>query len=372
VPSGVGRAWAIDNAVSAASGNVTGPLISTNNAIATWNGAGGTLLNSSPGILDGTGALSGLSTISAGDGGATNTLFWSPTIRSLALKSTVPGAVALTIQNTSTTGVVDLLLVNDVFKQFRFFLNGSALVGSGGPNVSGLTTSGTDMSLATGVPASFIRFYINSNVFNPLARVFELSATQAVVRGGRQLVWNEATDTFGIGLSAPAALAANYSLVLPAVQGAAGTVPINDGAGNLSWAIPWTALLSQANQTADTLIATIPAPPNTVVQLLNVTGTTFAYWWHWSAVQGTGTGTVRTQLFVDGVAVNNTGSYCDVFGANVGIGDGCSGVITLGGAGPHTIAVRAVFSTGGGTAPTISAATTPAYEGASVMVLRLS
>ena len=33
----------------------------------------------------------------------------------------------------------------------------------------------------------------------------------------------------------PAATTTSYSLVLPAAQGAAGTVPVNDGAGNLSW-----------------------------------------------------------------------------------------------------------------------------------------
>lgn len=41
-----------------------------------------------------------------------------------------------------------------------------------------------------------------------------------------------------IGVSAPATVSASYDIKLPTAQGAAGTVPFNDGSGNLSWANP--------------------------------------------------------------------------------------------------------------------------------------
>jgi hypothetical protein len=59
-----------------------------------------------------------------------------------------------------------------------------------------------------------------------------------IVRSNNNLTLNNAANTQGVSITAPSALAASYSLVLPADDGASGQVLQTDGAGALSWVTP--------------------------------------------------------------------------------------------------------------------------------------
>ncbi|MDD3039597.1 hypothetical protein [Bacteroides sp.] len=67
-----------------------------------------------------------------------------------------------------------------------------------------------------------------------------LSAATIASRGSLSILTNSQLRIYGagsyyVGLSAPAALAATYSLILPDADGEAGQALITDGAGNLDW-----------------------------------------------------------------------------------------------------------------------------------------
>lgn len=69
------------------------------------------------------------------------------------------------------------------------------------------------------------------NVFNP-------QGASGGDGGGFVLRELAANGTNGITMRAPDALSGDYSITLPNAQGASGTVPTNDGSGNLTWQAP--------------------------------------------------------------------------------------------------------------------------------------
>jgi hypothetical protein len=94
---------------------------------------------------------------------------------------------------------------------------------------------------------SFQSVEANANIILEPNGTGIVESTSDVLIGGNKSLRLEDGDTNYVAIKAPAALSANYTLVLPADDGASGQTLRSDGSGNLSWNTP---TLSVANRTA--------------------------------------------------------------------------------------------------------------------------
>jgi len=181
---------------------LTGPVSSTNTAIATFNGTSGSAVQSSGVTVSATQDLAGVKTLALA--GTTNSVTISPASATAAYPLTLPAAqgTASTYLQNSGTGV--LTWVTDTG-----YVTGPA------------SSTNTALALYSGTTGKIIQ---NSTV--------TVSSVGAVA-GVASLALKGTTNSVTIS---PDAATVAYPLTLPAAQGAASTFLQNNGSGTLTWA----------------------------------------------------------------------------------------------------------------------------------------
>lgn len=222
------------------SGNVSGPGVSTVNAIALWNNLTGTLLQNSPASINpATGQMSGLSQINLSNTLGTQTAVLDTRSvggTSLDVRSNAGGGftpfISVTALDPGGSVVASSFVANDLGRklQLRAYSSGFAAAGFAGNTFIESTTN-----LNTFTPAG-----TNQNVFigaTPIAAnlVADFSNTKLTVHGGRSVAYEDTAGLAAVSLRAPAAVVAPYTVTWPAGQGAANSIPRNDGTGALTW-----------------------------------------------------------------------------------------------------------------------------------------
>ncbi len=187
-----------------AGGDVDGPLVATDNALARYDGVSGKLIQNSGVLLSDTQDLSGLKTL-AMLGSTSGTLTLQPAAAVTDYTLTMPAA----------QGAVDTFLKND----------GSGVLSwstSVGGDVTGPASSTNNAiaryDLATG------KLLKNSTV-----TVSDIGA----IAGAASLQLLGSTSGATVIQAAPTVT--NYTVVMPNTQGGVGQLLANDGSGNLSW-----------------------------------------------------------------------------------------------------------------------------------------
>ena len=241
-------------------GNISGPVTSTNTAIALYSGTAGNILQNSVVLVSASGAVTGVqtltasSTISGGtltDGTLSTTAGAITGARSLQVQGSTSGTVTITPAAVTTSySIVLPSLQGSAGTYLRN--NGSGTLTWDTPgNVSGPATS-TNTALAlygdttgkliqnsvilvssSGTVTGVQALTASSTVTAATLTDGTLSTTSGVVTGIKSLQVNGSAS--GNVTISPYSTTSNYSLVLPAGQGSASTYLMNDGSGNLTW-----------------------------------------------------------------------------------------------------------------------------------------
>ena len=206
-------------------GNVTGPVSSTDNALARFSLTTGTIIKNSTVLLSDAGGLTGVATLGlAGSASGTLTQSAAATTSSYAIRW------------PSVQGAFNTILRNDG--------SGNLEWGTGG-DVTGLSSS-TDNAIARydGLTGKIIK---NSSV--------TISDTSDIA-GAKTLSLDGSTS--GTLTLRTAAATVSYTATMPSAQGSAGTYLRNDGAGALTWttagnvAGPGTSTVNALSRYSDT------------------------------------------------------------------------------------------------------------------------